>query len=61
MPTTLQLSPNWSAVFSNKTLLGYVLDRGPRSGFEALDIADRSLGRFDNLQSAADAVFKHEQ
>lgn len=54
--STIQLSPSWVAVYDrHKRCLGHVLDRG-RRGFEAFDVDDRSLGRFDDLQSAADAV-----
>ena len=49
-PIALQrLSPSWWVIRDqNKHVVGYALDRG-RSGFEAFNIDDHSLGRFDNL------------
>jgi hypothetical protein len=61
MPPLQRLSPSWWAVRDqSKRYCGYVLDRG-RSGYEALDAGDRSLGRFDKLETAAKVVFEHEQ
>jgi hypothetical protein len=43
------------AVYSGQVCLGHILPRG-RSGVEAFDADDRSLGIFPDQKSAADAV-----
>jgi hypothetical protein len=43
------------AVYSGQVCLGHILPRG-KSGVEAFDADDRSLGMFPDQKSAADAV-----
>jgi hypothetical protein len=43
------------AVYSGQVCLGHILPRG-KSGVEAFDADDRSLGIFSDQKSAADAV-----
>lgn len=43
------------AVYDGQTCVGFLLPRG-KVGFEAFDAADKSLGTFPDMKSAADAV-----
>jgi hypothetical protein len=43
------------AVYSGQVCLGHILPHG-KSGVEAFDVDDRSLGIFPDQKSAADAV-----
>jgi hypothetical protein len=43
------------AVYDGQTCLGFLLPRG-KTGVEAFDADDRSLGTFPDLKSAADAI-----
>jgi hypothetical protein len=50
LPTTGMIS-----VYSGRECLGHVLTRG-KSGFQAFDVDDRSLGMFRTRSEAVDAV-----
>jgi hypothetical protein len=43
------------AVYDGQTCLGFLLPRG-KSGVEAFDAADKSIGIFPNMKMAADAI-----
>jgi hypothetical protein len=43
------------SVFSGQTCVGFVLTRG-RAGFEAFDRDERTIGMFDSVRAAADAI-----
>jgi hypothetical protein len=56
-PTTerLALPPAMLAVYDGQRCIGHLVNRG-RSGLQALDANDRSLGVFATAQAAADAI-----
>ena len=43
------------SVYDGRQCVGWILARG-KTGFEAFDAGERSLGLFDNQREAADAV-----
>jgi hypothetical protein len=49
-------APGFLAVYAGRECAGFLLPRG-KSGVEAFDINDKSLGIFPNQQAAADAIF----
>lgn len=53
--TPAQIPMSMLAIYAGRTCLGHVILRG-RSGVEAFDADDQSLGIYPNLKSAADAI-----
>lgn len=47
--------PTLVSVYDGRRLLGFILNRGA-DGFEAFDAAERSLGVFNTIKAAADAI-----
>jgi hypothetical protein len=46
---------NWLAVTDGRVCIGHILHRG-KSGVEAFDVDDRSIGRFENQHEAISAL-----
>ena len=53
--TTTDKPPSLVSVYDGRRLLGFILNRGA-DGFEAFDSAERSLGLFNTMKKAADAI-----
>jgi len=49
----------FQALYSGRTCLGFILNRG-RSGYEAFDCDDKSIGIFETQQLAADTLSERE-
>jgi hypothetical protein len=45
----------WMSVLAGQSCIGHVIARG-KTGYEAFDADDISLGQFDNLPAAAKAI-----
>ena len=45
----------WMSVLAGQSCIGHVIARG-KTGYEAFDADDSSLGQFDNLPAAANAT-----
>ena len=45
----------WMSVLAGQSCIGHVIARG-KTGYEAFDADDSSLGQFDNLPAAAMAI-----
>jgi hypothetical protein len=49
------LAPALVSVYDGQRVLGHILARG-KTGFEAFDANDKSIGVFDSQRAAADAL-----
>ena len=48
----------WVSVYAGQACIGHIITRG-KTGFEAFDSDDATLGHFDTLPAAATAISRH--
>lgn len=58
--TTSSPSNAWVSVYAGQACIGHIVARG-KTGFEAFDGDDMTLGKFDTLPGAAAAISRHLQ
>jgi hypothetical protein len=54
-PKSASVKPRLLSLYDGTRCLGHLISRGP-AGWEAYDVADRSIGTFPDQDAAADAV-----